>query len=58
MSYMKLRHVDSDMTRQFEGTKVDFMEPIKPLGKSAWYLTYRIPGSLTKIGRASCRERV
>jgi len=25
--------IDSDITRQLSGTKVDFMEPLKPLGK-------------------------
>ena len=29
---------DTDMTRLLEGTQADFMEPIKPIGKTAWYL--------------------
>ena len=34
MSYLRKTCIDSDMTRQLKGTKVDFMKPgaIKPLG--------------------------
>ena len=34
-SYVKQTLVDSDMTRQLKGTKIDFMEPIKLLIKTA-----------------------
>lgn len=32
MSYVRMC-IDSHMTRQLSGTKVDFLEPVKPLGK-------------------------
>ena len=44
-------NIDSDMTRKLWGTKIDFMEPIKSLGKSAQYLAYKLPRNLTRYER-------
>lgn len=33
MSNLREEQIDSDMTRQLYGTKVDFLELVKPLGK-------------------------
>ena len=38
--------IDLNVTRQLSGTKIEFMEPIRPLGKKAWYVAYRVSKSL------------
>lgn len=47
MSFLRI-YIELNITRQLQGTKFHFMEPIKLLGKAAWCLAYRNSSSLTR----------
>ena len=47
MTYLRKIFLSSDTTRQLLGIKVDFMEPIKPLGNISLTLT-RFPTVLPR----------